>query len=98
MRRVSFVLLVVGVITFSLNIEGSAQIKSPDDEIPMMDILIARPMGVAAGIVGTALFVVTLPFTVPTSSVDRSAKMFITDPFHFSFCRKFPDESFEFKR
>ncbi len=97
MKRISLILLAFGVVSFSLNVDVWAQAKPPNDEVPMMDVLIARPMGVAAGIAGTALFIVTLPFTVPTKSVDKSAKMFITDPFHFSFCRKFPDENLDFK-
>ena len=97
MKRFWIILLVLMLISPLLYVEGWAQTKTPDDEIPMMDVLVARPMGVAAGIVGTAFFIVTLPFTVPTKSTGRSAKMFITDPFHFSFCRKVPDESLNFK-
>lgn len=61
------------------------------DEWNMLDLFIARPMGVAAGIVGTVLFIASLPFTVPTGSVDKAAKMLISEPFSFSFKREFPD-------
>jgi len=56
-----------------------------------VDLLIARPLGVAAGIVGTAIFIVSLPFTIPTGGVADAADMFITKPFQFSFTREFPD-------
>jgi hypothetical protein len=58
------------------------------------DLVVARPLSVAAGIVGAGVFVVTLPFTLPTGSVEESAKIFIERPFKFSFVREFPDENY----
>jgi len=55
--------------------------------------LIARPMGIAAGIIGTGVFILSLPFTIPTKSVDEAAQMFVVRPFKFSFVRKFPDDN-----
>ncbi|NWF92025.1 MAG: hypothetical protein HXY46_03850 [Syntrophaceae bacterium] len=59
----------------------------------MIDLLVARPVGVAAGIIGTAIFIVSLPFTIPTGSVREAGRMFVVEPFKFSFVREFPDES-----
>ncbi len=56
------------------------------------DVLLARPIGVIAGIVGSAIFVVSLPFTIPAGGVHDAADMFIVKPFQFSFVRQFPDE------
>ena len=71
--------------------------KRKDDPVVaewnMMDILFARPLGIAAGIIGTGVFVVSLPFTVPTGSVNDAAEMLIVEPFKFSFTRKFNDEN-----
>jgi hypothetical protein len=64
------------------------------DEWNMIDLIIARPMGVAAGIIGTAVFIVSLPFTIPTKSVHEAGRMLVVQPFKFSFVREFPDESF----
>jgi hypothetical protein len=49
-------------------------------------------MGVAAWILGSGVFVLSLPFTIPTGSVDDAAQMFVVKPFKFSFGREFPDE------
>lgn len=57
-----------------------------------LDVLVARPIGVIAGIVGSAIFVVSLPFTIPTGGVQDAADIFIVKPFQFSFVRQFPDE------
>jgi hypothetical protein len=58
------------------------------------DLAVARPLAVAAGLVGAGIFVVTLPFTLPTKSTDAAAHIFIVRPFKFSFVREFPDENY----
>ncbi len=63
------------------------------DEWNMLDLLFARPAGVLAGIAGAGLFVVTLPFTIPSGGVERAAERFIVSPFEYSFVREYPDES-----
>jgi len=69
-----------------------------------LDLLVARPLGFAAAVVGTAVFVVALPFTgtvdivsvissTPAHAVGDSARMFMLSPLKFSFAREFPDEN-----
>lgn len=62
------------------------------DEMNILDLVLARPLGVAAGIIGTGIFIISLPFTIPTKSVEKAANMLIVEPFKFSFAREFPDE------
>jgi hypothetical protein len=68
-----------------------------------VDLLVARPLGFAAAVVGTGVFVVALPFTgavdivsvisgTPAHAVGDSARMFMLSPLKFSFVREFPDE------
>jgi len=57
-----------------------------------LDLLVARPLGIVAGVAGTAIFVVALPFTIPSGNIGNAADMFIAQPFQFSFTRKIPDE------
>ncbi len=57
-----------------------------------IDILIARPLGLGAGILGTGIFILSLPYTIPTGGVDEAIETFIIKPFKFSFMRKCPDE------
>jgi hypothetical protein len=69
-----------------------------------VDLLVARPLGVAAAIVGSGVFVLALPFTAtvdivsassgsPATAIGNSARMFILSPLRFSFVREFPDEN-----
>jgi len=69
-----------------------------------LDLLVARPLGLAAAVVGTGVFVVALPITgtvdivsiissTPAHAVGDSARMFMLSPLKFSFVREFPDEN-----
>jgi hypothetical protein len=51
------------------------------------DGLLLRPGGLVAIVVGTAVFVVTLPFSIPTKSVDKAAQKLIVDPARYTFVR-----------
>ena len=63
------------------------------DEWNMVDLLVARPVGILAGIAGAGIFLLTLPFTIPTGSVHDAADRFVVSPFKFSFVREYPDEN-----
>jgi hypothetical protein len=69
-----------------------------------VDLLVARPIGLAAAVAGTGIFVVGLPITGTVDivsiisgsrahAVRDSAKMFMLSPLKFSFVREFPDEN-----
>jgi len=99
LEKAWLVFLMISLVALSLHSAAWAEEKwGKDDPIRnewnMIDLLIARPMGVVAGIFGTAVFIVSLPFTIPTGSVDEAGKIFVVEPFKFSFVRKFPDENF----
>ena len=100
LKKILLLLLTVSLIMGSLYSTGWAGDTTKDKwvrEDPVgqgwsaMDIIFARPLGIAAGIVGTAIFIVSLPFTIPTGGVADAADMFIVKPFQFSFTREFPD-------
>ena len=91
-KKTLFLFLAVSVSIGSFCSVGLAQEDAIRDEWNTMDLLIARPIGVAAGIIGTGFFILSLPFTIPTGGVNDAAQMFIVKPFKFSFTREFPDK------
>ena len=96
LKKIFLLLLTLSLVTGSLYSTGWAGDKfGKDDPVAQgwsaIDILFARPLGIATGIVGTAIFIVSLPFTIPSGGVDEAADMYIVKPFQFSFTRKFPD-------
>ena len=56
-------------------------------EAIIADGFILRPAGVLATIVGSVAFVVTLPFSIPTRSVDKAAQRLVVDPARYTFVR-----------
>ena len=71
-------------------VESTYTAKGGNDvsaESIIADGLLLRPAGVLATIVGSALFVVTLPFSIPTRSVDKAAQKLVVDPAKYTFVR-----------
>lgn len=59
----------------------------PSDSAVVFDVLLIRPLSLASLAVGSGIFIVGLPFTVPTGSLGVSAKRLIGDPFWHTFMR-----------
>ena len=59
----------------------------------VVDAVVMRPLGLAATVVGTVLTVVTLPFTIPSGSVESSAHELIVRPAEYTFKRPLGDFS-----
>jgi len=96
-KKIFLSLLAVSLVMGCLSSTGWAEDKwAKENPVgqgwSFMDVVFARPLGVAAGIAGSAIFVVSLPFTIPAGGVKEAADMFIVKPFQFSFNRKFPDD------
>jgi len=94
-KRLFVMLTVIGIIGMAYS-PSWAQVAWNDpieDEWNTADLFLARSAAVGAGIIGTGLFVLSLPFTIPTGGVEAAADMFIAKPFQFAFERPFPDEN-----
>jgi hypothetical protein len=51
------------------------------------DVILMRPVGLAATIVGTAVFIVSLPFSALGGNQEAAAEKLINEPFFFTFQR-----------
>lgn len=51
------------------------------------DLLILRPLGAVATILGSAVFVLSLPFTAISRTVPTASEKLVKDPFHFTMTR-----------
>jgi hypothetical protein len=94
-RKSIYLFLLISFLIGVLSSNGWAQdiMKISNDETNMLDLFIARPLGIVAAAGGTILFVASLPFTLPTRSVEDSFNLFVVAPWKFSFVRDFPDEN-----
>jgi hypothetical protein len=93
LKKVCLLFLAISLVTGVFHSWGWAQSDPLKDEWNIFDLVFARPLGIVAGIAGTGIFIFSLPFTIPTNSVDKASKMLIVEPFKFSFVREFPDEN-----
>lgn len=57
------------------------------------DTVIVRPLGIASLVLGTAGFLVSLPFALTSGSVDTAARELVGEPFRFTFTRPLGDFS-----
>ncbi len=53
----------------------------------VLDVLLARPLGIASLAIGTAFFFLALPYTIPSWTIGKSADKLIAEPFKFTFLR-----------
>ncbi len=69
--------------------------ESPDGGIMLADILVARPIGLAACLVGLFGTVLAAPFAAVAGNMDEVTQRLVGDPFAFTFERPvghFPGE------
>lgn len=96
LRKPIFLFLLISFFAGVVSSNAWAQdMKISNDEMNLLDLFIARPLGIIAAAGGTCFFIASLPFTLPTRSVRDSFNLFVVEPWKFSFVRDFPDESTE---
>jgi hypothetical protein len=81
--------LFLGATSLVHAVDDSYTVRTEDvsAETIIVDGLLLRPAGIVATVLGTVVFVVTLPFSIPTRSVDKAAQKLIVDPARYTFVR-----------
>lgn len=98
MRRLFTIMLVFAFLltsTAAFSQDGYERAEPSGAEI-MLDIILIRPLGIVATAIGGVVFLVGLPFTLPTSSVKVSAEKLVADPFYYTFSRPVGDIDSEY--
>jgi hypothetical protein len=86
MKMVS--VLCVAVLGFGT---ATPAVAGPQPDAAFFDAVLGRPVGLAATVVGSALFVVSLPFTATSGSIKPSADALVGAPARFTFSRPLGD-------
>ena len=85
MKRMLVVLMtLVFVLTSSMAFAVS---DGPNTFEVLSDAFVLRPLGLAAVVGGSALFVLSLPIAAINKSVDTTARVFVVEPFRYTFDR-----------
>jgi hypothetical protein len=67
-------------------------IATSDDGAAMLgDLFIVRPISLVGSILGAAVWIVTLPFTLTTQSTDEAARELLGKPLEYTFNRPLGD-------
>lgn len=84
--------IVILFISFVL-ILTSTPVYAAEDEgfLVVMDTVVARPLGIVSLVVGTAAFVVAMPFAATSGTINKTADSLIGEPFRFTFTRPLGD-------
>ncbi len=53
----------------------------------VIDVLLIRPLGLISTTIGTGVFIIALPFAIPSGSTATIAKKLVLDPLRFTFTR-----------
>ncbi|RMF89794.1 MAG: hypothetical protein D6736_07780 [Nitrospinota bacterium] len=56
-------------------------------EAMIADALLLRPLGLVATLLGVAVFIVSLPFSLPTQSAVEAAQKLVLEPAKYTFAR-----------
>jgi hypothetical protein len=91
-QQVLIVTMAILMIAMTSLVRAQEYVASPapkeaTGEAMLADVFILRPFGIAATVLGSVAFVVALPFTLPTRSVDKAAQRLVVDPAKFTFVR-----------
>ncbi len=86
------IMLLVSTADYSNAATNNSNVTSlgvEETSSPMMvlDVAFLRPLGLVSTVVGTAIFIVTLPISIPTKSADDVASKMVYAPFNYTFRR-----------
>lgn len=84
-RTIMTILAVIAVTCVS--VPAFAAEKGDEAIMVAVDVTLVRPVSLAAVVVGTAVFVASLPFTIPAGGVSKAARVLVSEPFAYTFTR-----------
>ena len=66
---------------------SAAEPTEPSPDEIAADLLIIRPVAFTSIIVGSGIFIVSLPFTIPTGNLSLAGRKLVVVPFKYTFSR-----------
>jgi len=90
-RSIAF-FLIATLVFVPFATTAAAADQTQDDEISAgamtVDLFVVRPVGIVSVVFGTAVFIVSLPFSALGGNAGNAAKKLVAAPFNFTFKRK----------
>ena len=90
-KRSVILLLITAMIFIPFGTSAIAQSKNMDNDISgeamAADLIVIRPLGIVASVLGTAVFIVSLPFSALGGNTKTACRKLVQDPAKFTFTR-----------
>lgn len=71
--------------------QDPVQAIEPSGESMAVDLLVVRPLGILSVVAGTAVYLVSLPFSAMGGNMDKAGEKLVKEPAKFAFARKLGD-------
>ncbi|MDD4092609.1 MAG: hypothetical protein PHQ63_08605 [Smithellaceae bacterium] len=92
MKR-KWIVLLAAMVIFISAVPARADITQSD--LVVLDVALIRPVGIVSVVVGTALFILSLPVSIPSGSVGTVANSLVKESFEYTFIRPIGDFDYE---
>ena len=86
--KLNVVVLLAVTLLFAGEVNANPAGSGKDAPAIIADIFICRPLGILALAGGSALYVLSLPFTVPAKGKEAAKRTLILYPYHYTFIRQ----------
>ncbi len=86
-RLISVWIGIIFLASLSVSPLSAAETEEPSPDEVAADLLFIRPIAFSAIIVGSAIYIVSLPFTLPTGNVKLAGKKLVLEPWKHTFSK-----------
>ncbi|MFO7970167.1 MAG: hypothetical protein R6U40_00285 [Desulfobacterales bacterium] len=94
-KQFMILFLIAALIFIPFGTSALAQSKNIDNQISAeamaADLFVIRPLGIVASVAGTAIFIVSLPFSALGGNTKIACRKLVEDPAKFTFKRPLGD-------
>ena len=94
-KQFMILFLIAALIFIPFGISALAQSKNLDNQISpeamAADLFVIRPLGIVTSVLGTAVFIVSLPFSALGGNTNIACQKLVVDPAKFTFKRPLGD-------
>lgn len=95
LKRFTAMLVIITLVGMTFAGAAGAAVIGEDEQVTAgkmaADALIVRPLGIVATVVGSVLFVVSLPFSALGGNINEVGQRLVVDPAVFTFKRPVGD-------
>ncbi|UCD70875.1 MAG: hypothetical protein JSW70_07690 [Syntrophobacterales bacterium] len=86
-RLISVWVGMILLISISVTPLSAEEPTEPSPDEIAVDLLLIRPVAFSSIILGSGIFVVSLPFTIPTGNLNLAGRKLVVVPFKYTFSR-----------